>query len=66
MYLLSMGKKNEIKVMVSDYMKIRELSQRIDCTVTNDDFNTSHPNPYRISYLVSDIGRYLKCGGALS
>lgn len=57
-------KNNERKTGV-DYKAIRELSHRIDCTITDDDFNTSHPNPYRIDYIASDIHRYLKhAGGA--
>lgn len=51
---------NEIKFKEPDYKRIRELSHRIDCTVTQADFDTSHPNPYRIDYIVSDIHRYLK------
>lgn len=43
-----------------DYKRIRELSHRIHCTITEADFNTNHPNPYRIDYIASDIGRYLK------
>ena len=48
-----------------DYRKIRELSHRMDCTITEADFNTSRPNPYRIDYAASDINRYLKRGGEL-
>ena len=43
-----------------DYKTIRELSHRIDCTITQADFDTSHPNPIRIDYIASDIHRYLK------
>ena len=56
---------NETKTVVPDYEKIRELSHRMDCTITEADFNTNHPNPYRIDYIASDIHRYLKyVGGA--
>ena len=55
-------KNNERKTGI-DYKKIRELSHRIDCTITEADFNTNHPSPYRIDYLVSDIHRYLKYAG---
>lgn len=51
-----------------DYKAIREMGKRVDCTVTEADFGTSRPNPYRISYAVSDIVRYkarLRNGGRL-
>ena len=51
---------NETKITYPDYKSIRELSHCMDCTITEADFNTSHPNPYRIDYLISDIHRYLK------
>ena len=51
---------NETKNTYPDYKSIRELSHCIDCTITQADFNTSNPNPYRIDYLISDISRYLK------
>ena len=54
---------NETKITYPDYKSIRELSHCIDCTITQADFNTSSPNPYRIDYLISDIGRYLKYAG---
>lgn len=44
-----------------DYEKIRKESRRIDCTITEADFNTSCPNPYRINVTAGDINRYLKC-----
>lgn len=58
---------NEKKITYPDYKAIRELSHCIDCTITQADFNTSSPNPYRIDYLISDIHRYLnyKTGGKL-
>ena len=56
---------NKTNLKESDYKTIRELSHRIDCTITEADFNTSHPNPYRIDYIASDIHRYLKRGGKL-
>ena len=55
-----METENETKIVVPDYRKIRELSHRMNCTITEADFNTSHPNPYRIDYTASDIHRYLK------
>ena len=51
---------NEIKNTYPDYKSIQELSHCIDCTITQADFNTSIPNPYRIDYLISDMRRYLK------
>ena len=51
---------NETKITYPDYKSIRELSHCIDCTITQADFNTSSPNPYRIDYITSDIHRYLK------
>lgn len=41
-----------------DYKAIREMGKRTDCTITEADFNTSHPNPYRISHIIGDIARY--------
>lgn len=41
-----------------DYKAIREMGRRMDCTVTEADFNTRRPNPYRISHTVGDIARY--------
>ena len=55
--------KNETNLTYPDYKKIGELSHHIDCTITEADFNTSHPNPYRIDYIASDIHRYLKYAG---
>lgn len=55
-----MKKENETIFKEPDYKTIRELSHRIDCTITEADFNTCHPNPYRIDYTASDIHRYLK------
>lgn len=51
-----------------DYKVIREMGKRIDCTITEVDFNTSRPNPCRIDYTVADINRYktkAKIGGRL-
>lgn len=59
-----MKTENETKFRQPDYKAIRELSHRMDCTITVADFNTSHPNLYRIDYAVSDIHRFLKQGGA--
>lgn len=55
-----MKTENETKIVMLDYKRIQELSHRIDCTITEADFNTSYPNPYRIDYTASDIHRYLK------
>ena len=58
-----METENKTKFKEPDYERIRELSHRIDCTITEADFNTSRPNPYRIDYTASDIHRYLKYAG---
>jgi hypothetical protein len=55
-----MKTENKTKFKEPDYKTIRELSHRIDCTITEADFNTSRPNPYRIDYTISDIHRYSK------
>lgn len=55
--------KNETKINQLDYKEIQELSRRVDHTITEADFNTTHPNPLRIDYIISDIHRYLKCAG---
>ena len=54
---------NETKITYPDYKSIRELSHCMDCTITQADFDTSNPNPYRIGYLISDIHRCLKYAG---
>ena len=46
-----------------DYKKIQEESRRMDCTIVEDDFNTSYPNPGRISLTAGDINRYLRYKG---
>lgn len=51
---------NKTKFKEPDYKLIQKLSHRIDCTITEADFNTNRPNPYRIDYAVSDIHRYSK------
>lgn len=51
---------DEKKITYTDYKAVRELSHCMDCTITQADFNTSSPNPYRIDYLISDISKYLK------
>lgn len=51
---------NKTNLKEPDYKRIRELSHRMDCTITEADFNTSHPNPYRIDYTASDIHRFLR------
>lgn len=50
--------KTEKNITYPDYERIRELSQRIYCTVKESDFDTSHPNPYRINYIARDINEY--------
>lgn len=60
-----MKTKNKTIFREPDYKKIQELSHCMDCTITEADFNTSRPNPYRIDYMASDIHRYLKYGGKL-
>ena len=57
--------KTEMKIVYPDYKKIREESCRIDCMVTQADFNTMRPNPCRVSITASDVNRYLcyKNGG---
>ena len=50
---------NKSKDTFPNYQKIREMSKRMDCTISEADFNTSRPNPYRIDYAASDIHRYL-------
>ena len=54
---------NETKITDLDYKSILELSHRMDCTITQADFDMSSPNPYRIDYFISDIHRYLKYAG---
>lgn len=58
-----MKTENETKIVEPDYKAICKLSHRIDCTITEADFNTNHPHPYRIDYTASDIHRYLKYAG---
>ena len=58
-----MKTENETKIVELDYKAICKLSHRIDCTITEADFNTNHPNPYRIDYTASDIHRYLRYKG---
>lgn len=53
--MVTQKKQNNIYI---DYKAIREMGKRIDCTITEADFNTSHPNPYRVDYTVADINRY--------
>ena len=55
--------KDGMKSTYTDYKSIQEEATHIDCTITEADFYTSHPNPYRISYIVSDINRHLKYKG---
>lgn len=58
-----MNTENNTKLKELDYKSIQELSHRIDCTITQADFDTSHPNPYRIDYTASDIHRFFKYVG---
>lgn len=55
--------KTELEIKQPDYKAIRKKSSRIDCTIREADFNTSHPNESRIYYIASDINRYLKYNG---
>jgi hypothetical protein len=41
-----------------DYKAIKENAHKIDCSVRISDFDTSHPNPYRLDYITSDMRRY--------
>lgn len=50
----------ESKFTYLNHEEIRRDSHRVDCTVTEADFNTNRPNPYRINYAISDISRYFK------
>ena len=54
---------NKTRNTQPDYEAIRRLSRRVDCTVTEADFNTNYPNPRRIDSAASDIHRYLKYTG---
>lgn len=58
-----METKIETKIVMPDYKTIRELSHRIDCTITEADFFTNYPNPHRIDCLAGDIRRYLSYVG---
>ena len=58
-----MKTKNKTQNTYPDYKTIRIKAQCIDCTITEADFNTDHPNPYRIDYIVSDINRHFKHAG---
>jgi hypothetical protein len=57
-----MKMENETKLVAPDYKNIRKMSQRIDCTIAEADFSTNRPNTNRISYVASDINRFLKYG----
>ncbi len=50
----------EIKIVQPNYEAIREMSKRIDSTVTEADFSTEYPNSNRIACVAEDINRYLK------
>ena len=47
------------KIIRSDLKTIQKISQRIDHTVTEADFDTYRPNPRRVDSIASDIHRYL-------
>ena len=49
----------EVKIKQPNYKQINEDAHRIDCTISEADFNTSHPNRYRLDYTFGDIHRYL-------
>ena len=55
--------KNGTKITYLNSKTIREISHRMNCTVNQEDFYTSYPNPYRINAIASDINRYLKYVG---
>ena len=48
--------KNEVGVTPEEY-------SRIDCGISEDDFDTEHPNPIRIDRTISEIKRYLRYKG---
>lgn len=50
----------ETKITYPDYKAIQKESHRIDCTISEADFYTNHPNLNRINTTASDINRYLK------
>lgn len=56
---------NKANLKKLDYKAIQKLSHRIDCTITEADFDTSRPNLHRVDYMASDIYRYTKRGGVL-
>ena len=59
--------KSKTRITYPDYRKIREESRYFNHTISEADFNTNRPNPYRISSAASDINVYLrrKNGGRL-
>ena len=58
----------KVKIIRPDYKAIREMSKRMDCTITDADFNTEEPNPDRLDCVSADINKYLKYknGGRLN
>lgn len=52
-YITTMNKTQRLTIEPYEYC-------RIDHTITEADFNTTHPNPYRIDYTIRDINRYLR------
>nr|DAH15388.1 MAG TPA: hypothetical protein [Caudoviricetes sp.] len=58
-----MKQKAENKGAYVDYKGIRERSKRMNCTISEADFFTNHPNPFRVGYTALDINRYLQCTG---
>ena len=55
--------KNKTKSTYPDYKAIRAEARKIDCTITEADFYTNHPNRCRINSIISDINRHLKYKG---
>lgn len=52
--------RENVNIMYPDYKKIRNESCRINCMITQEDFYTNYPNPYRIDYIARDISDYKK------
>ena len=50
----------QIKNTYPNYKKIREEGYRISCSISESDFNTSRPNPFRIEKTISEINEYLR------
>ena len=52
--------KTEVKITYPDYKEIRENSDGANCVLSEADFDTGKPNPYRVSKTASEINEYLK------